>query len=303
MPLPTLAIHRVASAPRIDGDLSDLQSFARGEISHEDLWWRRKPDGPADSSAVFYLAYDSTNLYAGIDVQRRRGGLQHRTRRHQGAASVGRRRRSPSIPRARARTPRPFSRRPLFPVRPRDSPRAGFETPTRTRGSWKRPRRGWRSPPRRLEHGYTVEAKIPWAVMPHQPRAGGRDRPEYRRLRRRRPGCPRRSERERERHRLGCLRVGRKAGASLSLASRRSRPVAGFHAIHWYREEVLACRRGSRSAIACSGGRQLATVAVTGHRRGRVRYMLRRSQASSVETGLPARHGATSIRASGASLR
>ncbi|MGH9337145.1 MAG: NEW3 domain-containing protein, partial [Vicinamibacteria bacterium] len=67
--LPSLTIPRARNAPRIDGDLSDLEGFARGEISFEDLWWRKKPDGPVDSSASFYLGYDSENLYAGVEVR------------------------------------------------------------------------------------------------------------------------------------------------------------------------------------------------------------------------------------------
>jgi hypothetical protein len=66
--LPSLAIPRVATAPG-SAVTSDLSRFARGGISHEDLWWRLQPDGPADSSATFFLAYDDLNLYAGIEVR------------------------------------------------------------------------------------------------------------------------------------------------------------------------------------------------------------------------------------------
>src|SRR3989304_1309643 len=60
---------RAAPPHGIGGELVDLKASARGEISPEDLWWRRKPDSPADLSAVFFLAYDSANLYAGIEVR------------------------------------------------------------------------------------------------------------------------------------------------------------------------------------------------------------------------------------------
>jgi hypothetical protein len=67
--LPALDIPRISSPPTIDGDLSDMESFASGAISHLDQWWRRPPDGSADSSAVFHLGYDARYLYAGVRVR------------------------------------------------------------------------------------------------------------------------------------------------------------------------------------------------------------------------------------------
>jgi LmbE family N-acetylglucosaminyl deacetylase len=67
--LPLLRIPRVAAAPRIDGDLADMASFAHGSIGPKDLWRGKEPTGPEDLSCDFFLAYDAKNLYAGLRVR------------------------------------------------------------------------------------------------------------------------------------------------------------------------------------------------------------------------------------------
>ena len=67
--IPDLTIPRVGKAPAIDGDLTDMQGFARGAIGPKDLWSRREPSGPEDLSADFFLAYDAQNLYVGVHVR------------------------------------------------------------------------------------------------------------------------------------------------------------------------------------------------------------------------------------------
>lgn len=169
--LPTLAIPRVAVAPRIDGDLSDLQSFARGEISHEDLWWRRKPEGPADSSAVFYLAYDSANLYAGIEVRDdvvvcniAPDDIKAQLRSDAVGITVD--------PSGASRDTSTVLQAAAFPCTTDGFAARGFRDADANQGLMEETAPGMEVASRRLEHGYTLEAKIPWAVMPHQPRPG-----------------------------------------------------------------------------------------------------------------------------------
>jgi hypothetical protein len=169
--LPTLAIPRVAVAPRIDGDLSDLQSFARGEISHEDLWWRRKPEGPADSSAVFYLAYDSANLYAGIEVRDdvvvcniAPDDIKAQLRSDAVGITVD--------PSGTSRDTSTVLQAAAFPCTTEGFAARGFRDADANQGLMEETAPGMEVASRKLEHGYTLEAKIPWAVMPHQPRAG-----------------------------------------------------------------------------------------------------------------------------------
>jgi hypothetical protein len=169
--LPTLAIPRVAVAPRIDGDLSDLQSFARGEISHEDLWWRRKPEGPADSSAVFYLAYDSANLYAGIEVRDdvvvcniAPDDIKAQLRSDAVGITVD--------PSGASRDTSTVLQAAAFPCTTEGFAARGFRDADANQGLMEETAPGMEVASRKLEYGYTLEAKIPWAVMPHQPRAG-----------------------------------------------------------------------------------------------------------------------------------
>ena len=65
--LPTLNVSRIASAPTIDGDLSDWQDAASGSLSSLDTW-QGKTEGDADSSGTFNLGYDDENLYVGLNV-------------------------------------------------------------------------------------------------------------------------------------------------------------------------------------------------------------------------------------------
>ncbi len=169
--LPTLAIPRATTPPRIDGELTDLQAYARGEISHEDLWWRRKPDSPADASAVFYLAYDSANLYAGIEVRDdvvlcniAPDDIKAQLRSDAVGITVD--------PSGGSRDTSTVLQAAAFPCTTNGFAARGFRDADANQGLMEETAPGMELASRRLEHGYVVEAKIPWAVMPHQPRPG-----------------------------------------------------------------------------------------------------------------------------------
>jgi hypothetical protein len=169
--LPTLAIPRTAEALRIDGDLSDLSRFARGEISHEDLWWRRKPEGPADSSATFFLAYDDANLYAGIEVRDdvvvcniAPDDIKAQLRSDAVGITVD--------PTGASRDTSTTLQAAAFPCTTEGFGARGFRDADANQGLMEETAPGMEVASRKLEHGYTVEARIPWAAMPQRPRAG-----------------------------------------------------------------------------------------------------------------------------------
>ncbi|HEY7700028.1 MAG TPA: PIG-L family deacetylase [Vicinamibacteria bacterium] len=169
--LPALEVPRVAAAPKIDGDLSDLSAFARGEISNEDLWWRKKPDGPADSSAVFFLAYDSENLYAGVEVRDDvvvcnipPDDIKAQLRSDAVGITVD--------PSGASRDTSTVLQAAAFPCTTEGFAARGFRDADANQGLMEETAPGMEVASRKLERGYTLEAKIPWAAMPHQPRPG-----------------------------------------------------------------------------------------------------------------------------------
>jgi LmbE family N-acetylglucosaminyl deacetylase len=169
--LPALGIPRASTAPAIDGDLADFSGFARGEISHEDLWWRRKPDGPEDSSAVFFLAYDSTNLYAGIEVRDdvvvcniAPDDIKAQLRSDAIGITVD--------PSGASRDTSTVLQAAAFPCTTAGFAARGFRDADANQGIMEKTAPGMEVASRRLDQGYSIEAKIPWSVMPRQPRAG-----------------------------------------------------------------------------------------------------------------------------------
>ncbi len=169
--LPSLAIPRVDQAPRIDGDLSDLSRFARGEISHEDLWWRLQPDGPADSSATFFLAYDDLNLYAGIEVRDdvvvcniAPDDIKAQLRSDAVGITVD--------PSGASRDTSTVLQAAAFPCTTEGFRARGFRDADANQGLMEETAPGMEVASRKLDQGYAIEAKIPWGAMPHRPRAG-----------------------------------------------------------------------------------------------------------------------------------
>jgi LmbE family N-acetylglucosaminyl deacetylase len=169
--LPALAIPRVATPPRIDGDLSDLSAFARGEISHEDLWWRRKPEGDSDSSATFFLAYDSAFLYAGVEVQDDAvvcniapDDIKAQLRSDAVGITVD--------PSGASRDTSTVLQAAAFPCTTEGFGARGFRDADANQGLMEATAPGMEVASRRLGTGYTLEARIPWSAMPQTPRAG-----------------------------------------------------------------------------------------------------------------------------------
>ncbi len=169
--LPSLGISRVRVPPVIDGDLSDMEGFARGEISPEDLWWRRKPESAADSSAVFYLAYDASNLYAGVRVRDdvvvcniAPDDVRAQLRSDAVGITVD--------PSGASRDTSTVIQAAAFPCTTDGFGARGFRDADANQGVMEETAPGMEVQSRRTEDGYTLEFKIPWSVMPKVPRAG-----------------------------------------------------------------------------------------------------------------------------------
>jgi hypothetical protein len=169
--LPSLSMPRATSLPRIDGDLSDLQSFARGEISHEDLWWRRKPEGPRDSSASFFLAYDEGSLYAGIEVRDdvvvcniAPDDIKAQLRSDAVGITVD--------PSGESRDTSTTLQAAAFPCTTDGFGARGFRDADARQGLMEETAPGMEVASQRTESGYTLEFKIPWSAMPREPRPG-----------------------------------------------------------------------------------------------------------------------------------
>jgi hypothetical protein len=169
--LPTLAVPRASTAPRIDGDLTDLAGFARGEISHQDVWWRRRPDGPEDSSAVFFLAYDSENLYAGVEVRDdvvvcniAPDDIKAQLRSDAVGITVD--------PSGASRDTSTVLQAAAFPCTTDGFAARGFRDADANQGIMEETAPGMEVQSRKIDHGYTLEARIPWSVMPREPRPG-----------------------------------------------------------------------------------------------------------------------------------
>jgi hypothetical protein len=169
--LPSLSIPSLASPPRIDGDLADLASFARGEISPEDLWWRRKPEGPEDASAVFYLGYDESYLYAGVDVRDDvvvcnipPDDVKAQLRSDAVGITVD--------PSGASRDTSTTLQAAAFPCTTQGFIARGFRDADARQGLMEETAPGMEVASRRTAAGYTLEARIPWSAMPAHPRPG-----------------------------------------------------------------------------------------------------------------------------------
>jgi hypothetical protein len=169
--LPTLAIPRAPRPPVIDGDLSDMEAFARGEISPEDLWWRKKPDGPADSSAVFHLAWDSRHFYAGVRV--RDDAVVCNIAPDDVRAQL----RSDAVgitidPSGESRDTSTTIQAAAFPCTTAGFAARGFRDADANQGLMEDTAPGMEVASLKTEDGYTLEVKIPWEAMPVTPEAG-----------------------------------------------------------------------------------------------------------------------------------
>ena len=169
--LPTLTIPRVSVAPRIDGDLADMESLARGEISPQDLWWRRAPKDAADLSADFRLGYDSRFLYVGFHVR------DEQVVCNIAPDDVKAQLRSDAVgitvdPSGTSRDTGTTLQAAAFPCTTAGFAARGFRDADARPGLMEETAPGMQVASRRTPDGYDLEAAIPWAAMPKQPRPG-----------------------------------------------------------------------------------------------------------------------------------
>jgi LmbE family N-acetylglucosaminyl deacetylase len=169
--LPSLRIPRIAAPPAIDGDLADMQAFARGSIGPADLWWRRAPTDAADLSADFALAYDAGFLYVGLHVR------DENVVCNIAPDDVKAQLRSDAIgitvdPSGASRDTSTTLQAAAFPCTTDGFGARGFRDADARPGLMEETAPGMRIASRRTADGYDVEAAIPWSVMPTQPKPG-----------------------------------------------------------------------------------------------------------------------------------
>jgi hypothetical protein len=169
--LPSLTIPRVAAAPAIDGDLADMQGFARGSIGPKDLWWRREPSGPDDLSAEFFLAYDQKTLYVGVRVRDEAvvcniepDDIRSQLRSDAVGVTVDPSGKSPD-------TSTTFQAA-AFPCTTTGFAARGFRDADAKQGLFEDTAPGARVASRRTADGYEVEFALPFAAMPATPKPG-----------------------------------------------------------------------------------------------------------------------------------
>jgi hypothetical protein len=169
--LPTLDIPRVASPPAIDGDLSDMESFARGSISPQDQWWRRAPEDASDSSAEFYLAYDTSHLYVGVRV------MDDTVVCNIAPDDIRAQLRSDAVgitvdPSGDSHDTSTVMQAAAFPCTTEGFGARGFRDADANQGLMEETAPGMEVASMRTDDGYTLEARIPWSAMPVTPRPG-----------------------------------------------------------------------------------------------------------------------------------
>lgn len=169
--LPWLTIPRVAKAPQIDGDLADMQAFARGAIGPQDLWWRRAPKDAADLSADFLLAYDDRFLYVGMHV--RDDAVVCNIAPDDVKAQL----RSDAVgitvdPSGTSRDTSTTLQAAAFPCTTAGFTARGFRDADARPGLMEETAPGMQVASRRTDEGYDLEAAIPWSAMPKVPRTG-----------------------------------------------------------------------------------------------------------------------------------
>jgi len=169
--LPSLTVPRVTGAPKIDGDLTDMQSFARGEIGPNDVWWRRPAKDAADLSADFYLGYDARFLYVGARVR------DDMVVCNIAPDDVKAQLRSDAIgitvdPSGASRDTSTTLQAAAFPCTTAGFGARGFRDADARQGPMEETAPGMQVASKRTADGYDFEAAIPWAAMPKQPMPG-----------------------------------------------------------------------------------------------------------------------------------
>ncbi len=169
--LPWLVAPRVLAAPKIDGDLSDMQIFAHGEIGPNDVWWRRPAKDASDLSADFYLGYDLKFLYVGARVR------DEMVVCNIAPDDVKAQLRSDAIgvtvdPSGASRDTSTTLQAAAFPCTTAGFGARGFRDADARPGLMEDTAPGMQVASKRTADGYDIEFAIPWSAMPKQPVAG-----------------------------------------------------------------------------------------------------------------------------------
>jgi hypothetical protein len=161
----------VSLAPRIDGDLADMQTFARGEIGPQDVWWRKPAKDAADLSADFYVGYDARFLYVGARVR------DEMVVCNIAPDDVKAQLRSDAIgitvdPSGASRDTSTTLQAAAFPCTTAGFGARGFRDADARQGPMEETAPGMQVASKRTTDGYDFEAAIPWSAMPKAPVAG-----------------------------------------------------------------------------------------------------------------------------------
>lgn len=169
--LPSLIAPRVAVAPVIDGDLADMQSFARADIGPNDLWWKRAARDEADLSADFLVAWDARFLYVGARVR------DEQVVCNIAPEDVKAQLRSDAVgitvdPSGSSRDTSTTLQAAAFPCTTAGFGARGFRDADARQGLMEETAPGMKVVSKRTATGYDIEFAIPWSAMPESPVAG-----------------------------------------------------------------------------------------------------------------------------------
>ena len=169
--LPTLEIPKLRQAPVVDGDLSDMRGFARGVITHKDLWWRKEPRDQSDASASFRVGYDMENLYIGVDVRDdvvvcniAPDDIRAQLRSDAVGITID--------PSGGSRDTSSVIQAAAFPCTTEGFRARGFRDADANQGVMEKTAPGMKVASRKTATGYALEFSIPWSAMPEQPSPG-----------------------------------------------------------------------------------------------------------------------------------
>lgn len=169
--IPSLTIPRLTATPQIDGDLRDLEGAAPGALGPADLWWRTKPDSATDASAAFRLGYDDQFLYVGLNVK------DELVACNIAPDDVKAQLRSDAIgvtvdPSGGSRDTSTTLMAAAFPCTTAGFGARGFRDADANQGPMEETAPGMQVASRKVDGGYDIEFRLPWAAMPTQPKAG-----------------------------------------------------------------------------------------------------------------------------------
>lgn len=168
--LPTLTIQPVGTPPTIDGDLSDMQALPEQAFSFQDLW-SGEADNAEDTGASFYVGYDDTNLYIGVEVQDQSvvcNIAPDDIRGHWRSDSVE----ITIDPSGDSSNTSSTFKTGIFPCTTEGFTAAAERDADANQGPIEQTAPGMTVASTQTDTGYTVEASIPWADMPAQPAPG-----------------------------------------------------------------------------------------------------------------------------------